>query len=182
MDSDQIAAILTPLLGDVFGGVWPCDRLPSDIDKRPLYLVVNTDPHDKPGQHWIGIILEAEKGVASFFDSYGYPPDAVFYPKSFKAFIARNAYEIRYNRHQVQDDFSSFCGGHVIFYLCHRFKGLSYQETMRLYSDDLRKNDILVTRFVKKFRKCISRLRSAGDYKQNTCSLKLFNECHDCVK
>lgn len=182
MNNFQIDFILHSVMGSTFGGVWPCDLLPSKIDKRPLYLVVNTDPKDKQGQHWVGIILEAEDGTASFFDSYGHGPNADFYPKHFNRFLSRNALEIRYNRRQVQDHFSSTCGAHVIFFLCQRFKGLSFQEAMRLYSDNLRKNDNMVTRYVKRFRNSIRCLRSDNTYTQNSSSLKLFNECHDCVK
>ena len=139
MNNLQLESILRPLLGESFGGVWPSDLLPIRVDKRPCYLVVNTHDQTREGEHWVGMIIEAEQGKSSFFDSYGHAPDFAFYPKSFTTFLTRNSDEIRYNKLQVQDDYSSACGAHVIFFLCQRFKGLSFQEVMRLYSADLKK-------------------------------------------
>lgn len=178
MNSQQIESILSPILGDSFGGVWPSDLLPSKVDKRPCYLVVNNHDQTREGEHWLGIIIEGEQEKSSFFDSYGHGPDYMYYPESFMTFLSRNSREICHNKLQVQDDNSSTCGAHVIFFLCQRFKGLSFQEVMRLYSDNLKKNDILVSKFVKKYAKCISRVKRGKMCSQKSCTLKLFNDCH----
>ena len=45
-----------PKLSDVFYGMVPCDRLPRTLPKEgPTVCIVNTDPHDEPGKHWIAI-------------------------------------------------------------------------------------------------------------------------------
>lgn len=182
MNNHQLESILHPILGDAFGGVWPSDVLPERPKHRPMFYVFNNHPQNREGEHWIGIVVEAEEGKVSFFDSYGYPPNFSYYPKEFMQFLSQNGHDIRYNTKQVQDSLSSTCGAHVIFFLCHRFKGLSFQETMRLFSDNLQKNDELVTKFVKKYRKCISRPNVGKTATQNACSLKLFNDCHNCLK
>ena len=143
MNNHQLKSILRPILGEAFGGVWPCDLLPYKIAKRPCYIVVNTHDQNREGEHWVGMIIEAEQGRASFFDSYGHPPDCQLYPPEFIRFLTKNSREIRYNTQQVQDDFSATCGAHVIYHLCQRFKGLSFQEAMRLYSDNLKKKTML---------------------------------------
>ena len=33
-------------------GVYPTDKLPI-VNKYPSGLIANTDPHDKPGTHWV---------------------------------------------------------------------------------------------------------------------------------
>ena len=48
-----------PQLKPVFYGTVACDRLP----KRPVKTqrqgyIVNTDPHDQPGQHWLAVWTE----------------------------------------------------------------------------------------------------------------------------
>lgn len=180
MNNHQIEHILRPLLGDAFGGVYPSDMIPQ-INRRPTFLVVNTHDRNREGEHWIAIIIEAEDNNVSFFDSFGNPPNFVHYPRSFVKILSQYGTEIRYNRNQVQDELSSTCGAHVIFFLSQRFKGLSFPEVMRLYSDNLKKNDVLVTSFVKKYKKCINRLRADRLNTQNACSLKLFNDCYNCM-
>ena len=69
---------------------------PIDFDKRKLYgecvweelcnfnleaqikngktkigLIFNTDPHNKPGEHWVSMFIDVKKGQISFFDSVG---------------------------------------------------------------------------------------------------------------
>jgi nitrogenase subunit NifH len=60
MDSTQIEEILNDILGDVFCGVFASDMIPQ-MSKYPAAIVCNTDPHDKPGQHWIAMYID-EKG------------------------------------------------------------------------------------------------------------------------
>ena len=40
---------------------------------------MNTHPSHMPGEHWLALTLE-ENGQATFFDSYGLPPDFAHYP------------------------------------------------------------------------------------------------------
>ena len=45
-------AILKPY----FYGTVACDRLPRrPIKKEPRGYIVNTDPHDQPGRHWLAL-------------------------------------------------------------------------------------------------------------------------------
>ena len=43
-----------------FLGVFSCDRLPI-VSQLPCSLIMNTDPHDKPGQHWVAIYINAKR-------------------------------------------------------------------------------------------------------------------------
>ena len=45
-----------PQLKPVFYGTVACDRLPKTPHKKtPQGYIVNTDPHDQPGQHWLAV-------------------------------------------------------------------------------------------------------------------------------
>ena len=45
-----------PQLNPVFYGTVACDRLPkSPVKTQPQGYIVNTDPHDQPGQHWLAV-------------------------------------------------------------------------------------------------------------------------------
>ena len=46
------AALQDPILALLMPGVYPRDKLPI-VNKYPSGLIANTDPHDKPGTHWV---------------------------------------------------------------------------------------------------------------------------------
>lgn len=59
-------------LNRYFKGVFPSDELPKSPSKTTTAAyIVNTDPHDKPGKHWLA--LWVENGVCEIMDSYGMP-------------------------------------------------------------------------------------------------------------
>ena len=50
-----------PDLGKFYGGTKVCNRLPStDHQEGIRTYIVNTDPHDKPGTHWIALWTDGE--------------------------------------------------------------------------------------------------------------------------
>ena len=54
-----------PQLKPVFYGTVACDRLPkTPLKKRPQRYIVNTDPHDQPGQHWSAVWTDGQLCVA----------------------------------------------------------------------------------------------------------------------
>ena len=53
-----------------FKGCYAHDNLPT-ITKFPCSLIINTDNHDRPGDHWVGLVLNKKK--CFYFDSYGAP-------------------------------------------------------------------------------------------------------------
>ena len=57
-----------------FRGVFSRDTLPSTINGL---LVCNTDPHGKPGEHWIAMCIN-DDGHGEYFDSFERPPTKVF--------------------------------------------------------------------------------------------------------
>jgi hypothetical protein len=74
MDSRQIYSILCwdKDTSDSFLGVYPSDLLPLTNMPKNSALVFNTDPQDKPGQHWIAVYVD-KGGKGEYFDSYGLP-------------------------------------------------------------------------------------------------------------
>ena len=57
-----------------WGGVWPIDR---GTLKPFHYYIYNTDPHDKPGDHWVGVYCTG--GRVYIYDSYGREPSSIVY-------------------------------------------------------------------------------------------------------
>jgi hypothetical protein len=58
--------------GQSWGGVHPIDRVKL---KPNHYYIVNTDGHDKPGMHWLG--LYTGKSHAYIYDSYARAPGRI---------------------------------------------------------------------------------------------------------
>ncbi|TWW55937.1 putative RNA-directed DNA polymerase from transposon BS [Takifugu flavidus] len=54
-----------------------------------------------PGEHWLALTLE-NGGIATFFDSYGFPPDFDHYPPSILQFLEKRSKNIEYHDVQLQ--------------------------------------------------------------------------------
>lgn len=67
-------------------------------------MVINTDPHDKPGTHWVCLYLDGD--TAEYFDSYGFLP---LYSE-INEFIYKNAKTMKYNENHYQEVDSNVCG------------------------------------------------------------------------
>jgi len=143
MDTTRLLQLLSRRCQGQLLGVFASNRLPRNLPKRrPLLLVCNTDPHYKPGEHWIVIFLDAE-GNGEYFDSLGDEPRWIF-----KKFLDRHCARWTCNREQLQSVLSSFCGHYCVFYCL--FKVLNYSMTLiiRCFSRDTSLNDYIVHKFV----------------------------------
>ena len=61
-----------------FLDVYAADRLPHTLYRYPAALVVNLDPHGRPGTHWVGIYARSAR-EALYFDSYAAVDDFLQY-------------------------------------------------------------------------------------------------------
>lgn len=119
MNNFQLEKLLGHLPG--FQGVWACDQLRSLslAPQLPAYFIVNTHPAHKPGEHWLALALE-ENGEASFFDSYGFPPNFSHYPIDILRFLENRSDRVWYHDRQLQDALSTTYGQHCVFYIYQR--------------------------------------------------------------
>ncbi len=169
MNTVQLTAIMDKISCNThFLGVLPSDHLPErPLNTLPALAIVNTDPSDLPGEHWVAAYLSRD-GSGCFFDSFGNAPDSDHFPTSIKNFLISNTPVVLYSTKRVQDFTSDVCGQHCVFFLYHLAKGRDYNHVMKLYSDNYIKNDKMVSLFVK-------RLRS------NVCNENFF-PCIHCVQ
>ena len=124
-------------------GVFPADRLPRRIStKRPLLLVCNTDPHNKPGEHWIAMYLSKD-GTGEYFDSLG---ETV--PPIFSDFLERHCTNYVFNEEQLQSVPSRFCGHYCVFYCLYKMLDYNLNSIVNCFSNDTMLNDNIVHRFV----------------------------------
>jgi hypothetical protein len=101
-------------LGWAFGGVYSRDLLPDTLDRKAI--VVNTDPHDKPGAHWVCLYMTSS--IVEYFDSYGLPP----LHRDIQDFIDRHGEGI-HNPHVYQDLNTDVCDQYCVYYLHQRLRG-----------------------------------------------------------
>ena len=71
-DTAQLNSILSRALSSAFAGVYARDRIPQRLRPYEKAMVINTDPHDKPGAHWVCVY--SVPPVVEYFDSYGMKP------------------------------------------------------------------------------------------------------------
>lgn len=145
MNGSRIESILRKddKCGPIFLGVFPCDRLPIQLNKSgPSLMVCNTDPHDKPGQHWIVLYVE-DSSYGEYFDSFGRPPDT-----SFRTFLNRNCVNWIFNERHLQSAISRFCGHYCIFYCLHRARNKNVNAITNLLTTDTGLNDYVVHTYV----------------------------------
>ena len=143
MNTGQIEHILRLRCRGQFLGVYPIDKLPKTLPpKRPLILVCNTDPHDRPGQHWIVIFIDIHS-VGEHFDSFGQRP-----AKTFQDFMRYHCFKWICNQRQIQSAASRFCGQYCVFYSLYKSIGYNMNAIVKCFSSDTGLNDVMAHSFV----------------------------------
>lgn len=109
--SSELAAVLRGVKG--FRGVFASDTLPYTL-RRGESVVVNFDPADRPGSHWVAM-LHAKDGSGLYFDSFGQEPDAedgILGDRThFRAWLGLHTSKpLRWNHTDLQSLYSNTCG------------------------------------------------------------------------
>lgn len=140
-------ALADDVLSKYFGGVFAADKAPRDIDSYPKAFVVNTDPSDEPGEHWLGVWFNDKESV-EFYDSYAMPPH--YYSKNIQRFVRRPM--LQDIPWALQEYDSSTCGDYALYFLMMRAKGQHIPTIMKQFSrHDYVNNDLKVVRHIKNF-------------------------------
>ena len=139
-----------PKLAQVFYGTVPCDRLPRTIPQEgPTAYIVNTDPHDEPGRHWIAIWTEGN--VSEIMDSYGLSLEVYGTTDPLVEWLNRHFKYQLHNRQSLQSIFSQSCGDYALMYLIDRAEGRSMQQFLnRFKKKDYVNNDRKVGQMMKR--------------------------------
>lgn len=118
--------------------------------KTKIGIIFNTDPHNKPGQHWISMFINIKKKKIFFFDSTGDPP-----PKEIKKLIERiknQGHEIRPrinfkvdSNEGIEHQYGNTeCGIYSLFFIIHML-----EDTM---TEHYLKTHILKDEYMQEFR------------------------------
>ena len=139
-----------PRLAQVFYGTVPCDRLPRTLPQEgPTAYIVNTDPHDEPGRHWIAIWTEGN--VSEIMDSYGLSLEVYGTTDPIVEWLSRHFKYQLHNGQSLQSLFSQSCGDYALMYLIDRAEGRSMQQFLnRFKKKDYVNNDRKVGQMMKR--------------------------------
>ena len=88
MNTKQLwnALTLNPVTNNNFDGIFSIDTL-KEIKENPTLIVCNTDPSDKPGEHWV--LFFFHDNTVDFYDSLAH--EITYYGSEFIYFIKRFA-------------------------------------------------------------------------------------------
>ena len=132
----------------VFQGVFPSDKLPSSVLSYPALFIANVDTSDKPGSHWVAFYFTKDR-EGEYFDSYGQPPSS--YSRTFTNFLDNNSNSWIFNTVTLQSINSKVCGHYCIYYALFRCRDINMSTIVHRFSNNKRRNDFLVKRFVEKY-------------------------------
>ena len=153
MDTSQISHVLRadPFSKTHFQGVFSSDQLQYFNPELPCAVVVNADPSNRPGSHWMAIYI-AETGLGTYFDSYGLSPS--IFP-DVNTFLKKECDSYRYNNRRIQGFNSTVCGQYAIFFLLHKCRGMDMGKVLSWFTDHHDTNDALVHGFIERHFPCI---------------------------
>lgn len=132
MNTSDIVSTLKGVPG--FLGVFAWDNIPTKIHV-PSSCVFNTDPSNKPGKHWIAVIVLSNR--IEYFDATGRSPIITdIFRKMDKPVL--------YNNHRIQSPHSIACGYFCCDFVLRRSRGETFCEILSSFSRNTLFNDFLL--------------------------------------
>jgi len=123
-----------------FNGVFARDQL-AGVEFKLGGYVINTDPSNKPGEHWVAVFFN-DSYHGEYFDSFGFPP----LHRDIINFL--DEHSIRgwtYNSRSIQNILSVSCGYFCYLFLSFRFNDLSMQDFQDFFVDKSLVNELLLS-------------------------------------
>ena len=124
-----------------FYGVVPCCEIEQFKKHDVVGLIVNTDPHDKPGQHWIALYKKGK--MLNFFDSFGREMQEFTEPFTSIMKDFASDCKVESNKIQYQNNFSDSCGRWTLYYILSRICDV---DVFSYFTDDTVENEIELDR------------------------------------
>ena len=106
----------------------------SDLKHNSRYLgiIFNTDPHTKPGQHWIAVFIDNHTKRLDYFDSLGHVPT-----KNIASFLKLfKDYHFNINRKEHQKGGTN-CGVYSCFFIIQRLNGNTFHNINKKITDKM---------------------------------------------
>lgn len=121
-----------------FNGVYPLDYL-TDIKVKYGGYIINTDPSNQPGEHWVAVYFDVNL-QGEYFDSYGLPP----LHSEIINFLKRKSDVFTFNQECLQSVSSNSCGYFCYLYLSFKLNGLSMNDYVDFFTNKPKVNELLL--------------------------------------
>ena len=130
-----------------YRGTFSCDTLPSPLssgDGRQRLMIVNTNPSDEPGEHWVALYVDSTGRRGEYFDSFGQRPATIF-----ADYMNNSCSDYwTYNKRQLQSIVSRVCGYYCVYFCMLRSVGIDMFKIVNSFTSDTGFNDVLVHGFL----------------------------------
>ena len=136
-----------------FYGVVPCCEIEQYKKHEVVGLIVNTDPHNKPGTHWIALYKKGK--TLNFFDSFGREMQEFAEPFASIMDDFASGCKVKSNKRQYQNVLSDTCGRWTLYYILSKLCGV---EVMDFPHHDTYENEIELARRFKRIYEMINNL------------------------
>lgn len=110
MDTSDLLKVGHYILPKSFRGVYALNNLPKKISMKQCMFIVNTDPDNLPGKHWMAVIIR--DGTGFCFDPLGFAPPALL-----GSWMTRHCHTWTCNLRHIQPYLTNICGHFCIHFL-----------------------------------------------------------------
>lgn len=124
-----------------FYGVCSIDKLPEFIHTRPFLMIVNTHTHNLPGEHWIAILIDANRN-GELFDSLALPVNNILI-----RWLNRFTSKWKKNERALQHALSSSCGAFALFFILNRLHVKDFETLTNSFDVSPQKNESFIRQF-----------------------------------
>lgn len=126
-----------------FLGCFPFDKLPPFPTTFPKTVILNTHRSNKPGEHWIGLVLS--KKHCFYFDSFGLPiinKTIVEYLNSYYKFV-------KYSSICIQHIESNKCGEFCIAFVTQVENKRTYEKFISQFNLlNVKENNVIIEKVI----------------------------------
>ena len=124
-----------------FDNVYSVDALPSVVTHYPIFIVLNTHPHNLKGEHWKVIFIRKDRR-AELFDSLALPPNIPT-----QQWLRKHSRQWKSNARAFQHPLSATCGAFVLYFILNRLRVRRFESFTQKFSSNLHSNEKMIVKF-----------------------------------
>lgn len=156
----------------IYKGTFAADLIPYKKHTKSNFLVINDEPSNLSGSHWIGIYIT--DNTLELFDTGGRSFLHNTYIRKFIKFHSNKKFV--YNKNQIQHLESDLCGQFVCLFGLAKAKNISFKKFLSIFTfKNLKNNNFIVLNIFKNHFDCIkivcgNRFKNINNYKIQICN------------
>jgi hypothetical protein len=143
LTSEDIDSALKPY--SIFKGAFPSDSISMFCLSEKQAFIINTAKSGKPGEHWVGLILDGP--ICNYFDSFGLE---ILNLDVLNTLKYSGITKYVFNSNQIQPSYSENCGYYCIAFCLSYFNGITYPDFLSFFSNNVEFNNEICYTYLKK--------------------------------